>query len=86
MSDCNDCKFAEWQRTAKGRLHPSGNGKCTWKGWKEWKMPASFYYPSQANMRSVAAPDGGYINRKTPHSASECSLFEPTPKPEKFNV
>lgn len=27
---CLGCKFAEWKRTAAGRLHPSKDGKCVW--------------------------------------------------------
>lgn len=28
---CLDCKFADWMRTKSGRLHPSGEGECTWE-------------------------------------------------------
>jgi len=31
MSICFDCKFSEWNKTANGRLHPNGLGKCVWK-------------------------------------------------------
>ena len=31
MKTCKGCKYAEWVRTANGRLHPSGDGKCTFK-------------------------------------------------------
>jgi hypothetical protein len=31
MKSCNGCAYAEWERTASGRLHPSGVGKCTYK-------------------------------------------------------
>lgn len=27
---CDGCKYAEWQLTKNGRLHPSGDGKCTY--------------------------------------------------------
>ena len=27
---CLDCRFAEWDRTSRGALHPNGHGKCTW--------------------------------------------------------
>lgn len=27
-STCAGCKFAEWDRTASGALHPKGAGKC----------------------------------------------------------
>jgi len=29
MMTCNGCRFAAWQRTKTGALHPSGDGKCT---------------------------------------------------------
>lgn len=77
MADCKDCKFASWQRTTTGRLHPSGDGRCTWQGWTEWKMAAAFYYIGCRDMRSVPTPDGGHINRKTPIKASECQVFQP---------
>ena len=77
MADCTNCKFASWQRTAKGTLHPSGEGRCTWQGWTKWKLPAAFYYTSNRDMRSVPTPRGGQINRRTPIKASECQLFQP---------
>ncbi len=30
MKNCKGCAWAEWRRTANGRLHPSGDGKCTY--------------------------------------------------------
>jgi hypothetical protein len=59
MKHCLDCKYAVWDRTAKGRLHPSGEGKCTYP-YKVPELPKSMYWiggipPSQC---------GGYISRK----------------------
>jgi len=28
MKQCLDCVHAQWKRTANGRMHPSGDGKC----------------------------------------------------------
>lgn len=28
---CLKCDHANWLRTNSGRLHPSGQGKCTWQ-------------------------------------------------------
>jgi hypothetical protein len=28
MKTCKGCKWAEWKKTANGRLHPSGDGLC----------------------------------------------------------
>ena len=57
MKSCLDCSYAEWDRTKAGKLHPSGDGKCTWE-YKEPKIPASFYWVSRYS------PVGGYINRR----------------------
>jgi hypothetical protein len=52
MKNCTDCKYADWQRTATGRLHPSGDGKCTYKveipqlpACRVWLCPPSASYP-----------------------------------------
>jgi len=36
---CLDCRFAEWDRTAAGRLHPNKGGFCVWT--KRVAFPAS---------------------------------------------
>ena len=28
---CINCRFAEWEKTKAGRLHPLGYGRCTWR-------------------------------------------------------
>lgn len=28
MKNCTNCKHAQWNKTAAGRLHPSGDGRC----------------------------------------------------------
>jgi len=30
-STCIGCRFALWERTRSGRLHPDGNGTCEWR-------------------------------------------------------
>lgn len=30
-SPCVGCRFAEWERTANGKLHPDQSGRCTWR-------------------------------------------------------
>ena len=35
MKSCDGCKYADWKRTDAGRLHPSGDGECTY----EFKLP-----------------------------------------------
>lgn len=41
MKICDKCKFAEWDTTANGRLHPKRGGRCK----KEVKivLPQAFY-------------------------------------------
>jgi hypothetical protein len=56
---CETCKFAEWKRTANGRLHPDKSGKCTRliAHPLDFRVPAAFYW------HSVPNPLGGYIQR-----------------------
>lgn len=59
MKSCVGCRYADWKRTASGRLHPSGDGTCTFevaipklpvaKRWSTWHTPLVC---------------GGYINRR----------------------
>lgn len=37
---CEGCKFANWERTSNGRLHPSGMGKCEWQ--KTFRVAGSY--------------------------------------------
>lgn len=30
-SPCIGCRFAEWDRTKNGALHPNKSGRCTWR-------------------------------------------------------
>ena len=60
MKNCTNCKLAEWEKTKTGRLHPSGDGRCTYE-YKVRVLPASMYWSS----RTIPRPSGGYINRHT---------------------
>lgn len=64
-SQCVDCKYAKWSTTAKGRLHPSGDGRCI----KQVELPvlpnAYFWWPNPA-------PVGGQINRRAEFDDSPC--------------
>lgn len=82
MKSCNDCIFADWKRTASGRLHPSGDGRCK-KVIKIPELPQSFYW---LGMRDSPRPDGGYINRRE-ELKDHCVYYTPTPSPKgKTNV
>jgi len=68
MKNCTDCKHAYWQRTAAGKLHPSGAGQCT----KEYRQP-----PLPASMYWITLPyvSGGHINRGE-DLKTHCTYFE----------
>lgn len=69
MKNCDDCKYAEWKRCSNGRLHPSGDGKCTYP-WKQPKLPASMYWIGFSELK----PSGGFISRKSLLS-EDCVYF-----------
>jgi hypothetical protein len=57
MKSCTNCKYAEWKKTASGRLHPSGDGRCQFT-YKLPPLPQSMYWIGSPS------PCGGHINRK----------------------
>jgi len=57
MKNCLNCKYADWRKTASGKMHPSGDGHCTFQ-WKSPPLPASMYWLVQPS------PYGGQINRR----------------------
>lgn len=71
MKNCTDCKWAKWQRTKAGKLHPSGQGECT-KNFIPPVLPAAFFWSSFIN-----APCGGLINRRQDHD-DHCPYYEAT--------
>jgi len=58
---CDGCKFAFWDRTKSGGLHPSKRGKCSYVV-SIPDIPQAFCWPGHW---SSGAPtlSGGYINR-----------------------
>lgn len=56
MRTCDGCKYAEWQRTAAGKLHPSKEGKCIYPV-KMPVLPISMYWIADQR------PYGGWIQR-----------------------
>lgn len=62
MKTCDGCKHAEWKYTTTGRLHPGGDGRCTWK-YKAPALPQSMFWTGRPN---PPEPSGGYINRRHP--------------------
>ena len=60
MKNCTDCKWALWDTTATGRLHPGGGGVCKYP-YKIPELPQAFYWM----YRGAPEPLGGHINRRT---------------------
>lgn len=58
MKNCTNCKYARWERTNSGRLHPSGDGRCSYT-YKIPELPQAYYFPFGEMHLS-----GGYINRR----------------------
>ncbi|HAY09972.1 MAG TPA: hypothetical protein DCY18_08575 [Thauera sp.] len=68
---CLTCRFAEWVRTDAGRLHPSGQGRCTWVG----VLPRSRSYPFSYR---DDPPTGGFIERRPKTLVFlDCPTYEP---------
>ena len=59
MKNCMGCKYAEWNKTKSGRLHPNGEGRCK----VEIKIPP---LPESMHWSGWGAPypSGGHIERK----------------------
>lgn len=69
MKSCNGCKYANWERTANGSLHPSGEGTCTYF-WIMPPLPSAFRWPGSMTPR----PYGGAISRRKEYDRS-CQYF-----------
>lgn len=58
MKTCNGCRYARWDRTKAGRLHPNGYGRCQYK-WEMPALPASMYWIGRP-----PSPLGSLIERR----------------------
>lgn len=68
MKSCIGCKYAEWKRTKAGRLHPDGDGECTYEV-KIPKLPnAKHWAPYEPSTTH------GFISRKKEFSTN-CPCF-----------
>ena len=72
MKSCIGCIYANWKRTAKGNLHPSGDGRCEYP-WVPPPLPASMYFLSFSEPKTY----GGHINRHK--DATDCPTREVKP-------
>jgi len=71
---CLKCKHADWQRTAAGKLHPSGDGRCRW-AYPTVRLPISFYTFGGSDKPHLG---GGNINRRD--EWKQCPQFQPISK------
>ena len=69
MKECLNCKYAKWHRSKNGRLHPSGEGECTYR-YKPQPLPNAFFW-----LFNTAHPLGGQINRKKQYE-KDCPYFQ----------
>ena len=60
MKNCTDCKWALWDTTAAGRLHPGGDGRCKYP-YNVPALPQAFHWM----YHGTPEPLGGHINRRT---------------------
>lgn len=69
MKTCTGCTWAVWKRTESGRLHPSGEGRCT-APIKIPLLPAAFYWITPPN------PCGGFIRRRNTEFKDHCPYYK----------
>ena len=69
---CMTCALADWKRTAAGRLHPDGSGKCLWR-MPTITLPKSRYYLGFRE-NAIPQPHGGGIERNDDRS---CLTYQP---------
>lgn len=73
MKTCVGCKYADWKKTAAGRLHPSGEGKCRYVI-EPVALPAAYRW-----LYGNPEPTGGYISRKREFK-DHCAMWSPEPR------
>lgn len=72
MTDCKLCKHAQWHKTSNGRLHPSGDGECTYEV-KIPVIPAAKWWSCHTKPSTTF----GAISRRLPLKVV-CPCFEAT--------
>lgn len=75
MNTCINCRFAKWDRTANGRLSPTGSGRCIWQ-MPELKIPKCKYF------HAPLIPSGGHIDRHDLAHYADCPAWEAIAKVE----
>jgi hypothetical protein len=74
---CTDCRFANWEKTATGRLSPSGAGGCTWT----ITAPVATAVKNSGPWKNALAVSsfwrgGPYITRKPGDGIADCANYE----------
>lgn len=73
---CLTCTRADWHKTAAGRLHPDGQGKCVWTP-PHIPTPAAWNWGHGfGTTRRQPIPEWGSIERKTLWPVAECETYE----------
>lgn len=74
FNNCTYCRYAEWKKTKVGRLHPGGDGRCTWQIVhprlplaRQWEYPYSSEKPPGIRI--------GFLDRHKPFE--KCPTFQP---------
>lgn len=70
MKSCLNCQYADWRRTDKGRLHSSGEGRCTYQ-YKVPELPQAMYWSGPG----APKPYGGFIDRRK-ELKDHCAYFQ----------
>lgn len=65
-SVCVGCDYASWDKTATGRRHPEGGGKCTW----------SVTVPFAESVPKFAMPKDAQASRKLTISGGRIQYWE----------
>jgi hypothetical protein len=73
---CQTCKLAEWDKTANGRRHPNGQGKCGWTV-PYIPTPAAFKWGFYGD-RTQPMAYGGRIEWRYP--VEKCEIYEAQPE------
>lgn len=72
---CDTCRFADWNKTANGRLHPGKQGKCTWTA-PVYPIPKAVSYSWAGGGKPPVEQHGRYISRDQ-HMHLNCEAWKP---------
>lgn len=75
MNPCIGCRFADWKKTAAGRLHPDKTGRCRYE--VVLSFPASVGDFDRHRIASMLSTSR-FIERDS-HPIGECQVREASP-------